>query len=331
MNKLKLYITREIINPMYEQLAEYYEIEVNKSNKPLSVDELKDKIKDKDALISMLSDPLGREVLSAAKKLRIISQYAVGYDNIDLEYANKRGITVTNTPDVLTETTADITWALILSVSRRICEADRYVKNGLWTEGWGPKLLLGRDVYGKILGIIGFGRIGQAVARRAVGFNMRILYYSRNRRIDLENELKAEYVDLDTLLKESDYITIHTPLTGQTYHLLGEREFKMMKKTAYLINTSRGKVIDEKALIKALNEGWISGAGLDVFHNEPIEIDNPLLKMDNVVLTPHIGSASIETRTRMAEVVAQNLIAFAKGLNPPNMVNVKRELDENKK
>ncbi|WEU39877.1 MAG: D-glycerate dehydrogenase [Candidatus Odinarchaeum yellowstonii] len=320
MKKLSLYITKEIINPMQKQLEEYYEIEVNASNKSLNLDELKEKIKDKDAIISMLSDPLTREVLSAAKKLKIIAQYAAGYDNIELEYANKRGIIVTNTPGVLSETTADLTWALILSVSRRVCEADRYVKTGLWNEGWGPKLLLGRDVYGKTIGIIGFGRIGQAVARRAFGFNMRILYYSRSRKIDLESKIKAEYADLPTLLKEADYITIHTPLTEQTYHMLGEKEFKMMKKNAYLVNTSRGKVIDEKALIKALKEGWISGAGLDVFEIEPIEEDNPLLKMDNVVLTPHIGSASVETRTRMAEVVAENLIAFAKGLNPPNRV-----------
>ncbi len=320
MRKLSLYITKEIINPLNNELKEYYDIEVNTSNKSLSAEELKEKIKDKDALISMLSDPLKREVLSNAKKLKIISQYAVGYDNIDLEYANKRGIIITNTPDVLTETTADTAWALILSVSRRICEADQYVKKGLWDEGWGPKLLLGRDVHSKTIGIIGFGRIGQAVARRAAGFNMKILYYSRNRRINLEKELKAEYADLSTLLKEADYVTIHTPLTEQTYHLLGEREFKMMKKTAYIINTSRGKVIDEKALIKALKEGWISGAGLDVYSNEPVEKDNPLLKMDNVVLTPHIGSASVETRTRMAEVVAGNLLAFAKGLTPPNRV-----------
>lgn len=321
MKKLNLLVTREIPNPLWNKLEEYYDIEINSRDEPLSRENLKKSIRNRDALISLLSDPLQADVLAEADKLKIIAQYAAGYDNIDVEYASAKGIIVTNTPGVLTEATADTAWGLLIAVSRRLAEADHYVRSGLWEHGWGPKLLLGTDVYGKTLGIIGLGRIGLAVARRASGFNMRILYYNRKRRVDAERSLNLEYAELKTLLKEADFITLHTPLTEKTFHLIGESELRVMKRSAYIINTSRGKVIDEKALIRALRENWISGAGLDVFSNEPIEKDNPLLKLKNVVLTPHVGSASIEAREKMGETVTVNLTSFARGLKPPNAVN----------
>jgi len=232
---------------------------------------------------------------------------------------------VTNTPGVLTDATADLTWGLILAVTRRIVEADRFVRSGEWYRtgtGWHPLMLLGFEVTGKTLGIIGMGRIGRAVAERARGFKMKVLYYSRRRLPPEEEErLNARYVDLDTLLRESDIVSIHTPLTPETYRMIGERELKLMKNTAYLINTARGKVVDTDALVRALKEGWIAGAGLDVFEEEPLPPDHPLTKLDNVVLTPHIGSATVETRTRMALMVAENLIEFYKGNVPPNLVN----------
>jgi glyoxylate reductase len=259
--------------------------------------------------------------MDSAPRLRIISQYAVGYDNIDVKAATERGIYVTNTPGVLTETVADFTMALMMAIARRVVEADKYIRQGKWKVGWHPLYFLGTDLYGATLGIVGLGRIGSAVARRAKGFDMKILYYDVVRRENLEKELGAKFVDLDTLLKESDFVTLHVPLTPKTKDLIGERELKLMKPTAYLINTSRGKVVDEKALIKALKEGWIAGAALDVFYQEPTPPDNPLLELDNVVVAPHIASASLETRSRMAEIVAENLIAFKEGKKPPTLVN----------
>jgi len=253
--------------------------------------------------------------------LRIVAQMAVGFDNIDAKEATKRGIYVTNTPGVLTETTADFAWTLLMAVVRRVVEADKYVHNGRWKVGWHPSMLLGRDVYGATIGIVGAGRIGAAVARRAKGFNMRILFYDVVPRPELERELNAKPVDLETLLREADFVSVHVPLLKQTYHLMNEERLKLMKKTAYLINNSRGPVVDEKALYTALKEGWIAGAALDVFAKEPTPADNPLLTLDNVVVAPHISSGSHETRSRMAEMVAENLTAFFEGRKPPNLVN----------
>jgi glyoxylate reductase len=320
LEKFKLLITRLIQNPMEEQLKKYYKIEVASKEKPLTKVDLRNKIEDKDAIISFLSDQLDQEVLSNANNLKIISQFAVGYDNIDINYAKKKGIIITNTPEVLTETTADTAWALLMAVARRIVEADKFVRDGKWEYGWGSKLLLGRNIHHKSLGIIGLGRIGAAVARRAKGFNMKIYYYNRTRKEDLEKELNIEYLEFEELLKECDFISVHTPLNNETFHLIGEKELKLMKKKSFLINTARGKIIDEQALIKALEQGWIMGAGLDVFQTEPINSDNKLLKLNNVVLAPHIGSGSVETREGMAKMVSENLIAFAKGLEPPNLV-----------
>ncbi len=320
--KPKLFMTRKIPERGLSRIRENFEVELWPGEAPPSKEEIINRIKDKQALVSLLTDPIDEEVMEAAPGLRIIAQYAVGFDNIDLEAATRKGIYVTNTPGVLTETTADFAVALLFSIARRVVEADKYVRSGKWRVGWHPLMFLGRDVHGKTIGIVGLGRIGSAVARRMKrGFNMRVLYYDVMRRHDLEKELGVEYVDLETLLKESDFVSLHTPLTKDTYHLVGERELRMMKPTAYLINTSRGKVVDQKALYKALKEKWIAGAALDVFEEEPLPPDDPLLTLENVILTPHIASASFDTRSKMAEIVAENLITFKNGKVPPTLVN----------
>jgi len=321
MRRPKVYITREIPERGLKRIIERFDAEIWPKYDPPPKHVIIEKARDADALVTLLTDRIDAEVFNAAPKLKIIAHMAVGYDNIDVEEATKRGIYVTNTPGVLTETTADLAWALLMAIARRIVEADRYVREGKWKVAWHPIMLLGRDIYGATLGIIGAGRIGSSIARRARGFNMKILYYDIIRRPELEKEFDAEYVDLDTLLRESDFITIHVPLTKETYHMINAERLKLVKKTAYIINTSRGAVIDEKALYEALREGRIAGAALDVFEQEPISMDNPLLKLDNIVLTPHIGSASYETRSKMAEMVAENLIAFFEGRVPPNLVN----------
>jgi len=221
---------------------------------------------------------------------------------------------------VLTDTTADFAWALLMALARRVVEADRYVRTGQWKVGWHPAMLTGRDVYNATIGIVGAGRIGYAMAKRAKGFNMKILFYDVIPRPEMEKE-GAKKTDLDTLLKESDFVTIHVPLMKETHHLINAEKLKLMKKTAYLINNARGPVIDEKALYDALKQGLIAGAGLDVFEQEPASMDNPLLKLDNVVLAPHISSASLETRAKMSEMVADNLVAFFEGKRPPNLLN----------
>ncbi|RSN75967.1 MAG: D-glycerate dehydrogenase [Thermoproteota archaeon] len=319
--KPSLFMTREIPKRGLDIIRENFDVDLWPDEAPPSKEEIIRRIKDKQALVSLLTDPIDEEVINSAPNLRIIAQYAVGFDNIDLKAATKRGIYVTNTPEVLTETTADFAFALMLAVARRVVEADKYVRNGKWKVAWHPLMMLGEDVHGRTLGIVGLGRIGCAVARRAKGFDMKILYYDVIRREDLERELGIKYVDLETLLRESDFVTIHTPLTPETYHLIGEKQLRMMKKTAFLINTSRGKVVDQKALYKALKEGWIAGAALDVFEQEPISMDDPLLELENVVLAPHIASATHETRSKMAEIVAENLLAFKRGEIPPTLVN----------
>jgi len=322
MAKPKVYVTRELPERGMKIIRERFEAEVWPEYGPPPKEEIVRKARDVDALVTLLSDKIDAEVFDAAPKLKIVAQMAVGFDNIDIAEATNRGIYVTNTPGVLTETTADFAWALLMAIARRVVEADRYVRTGQWKVSWHPSMLLGRDVYGATLGIVGAGRIGTAVARRAKGFNMKILYYDVvPMPPEIEKELGAKRVDLDTLLRESDFVSIHVPLMKETYHLINEEKLRLMKKTAYLINNSRGPVIDEKALYKALKEGWIAGAALDVFEQEPTPVDNPLLKLDNVVVAPHISSASYETRSRMAEMVAENLVAFFEGRTPPNLVN----------
>lgn len=302
-------------------IRKHFDIEVWREYAPPPKKIIMEKAKDVDGLATLLSDKIDGEVFDAAPKLKIVSQMAVGFDNIDISEATKRGIYVTNTPEVLTDTTADFAWTLLMAVARRVVEADKYVRTGQWKVGWHPSMMSGRDAYGATIGIVGAGRIGYAVAKRATGFSMKILFYDVIPRPEMEKDFGAKKVDLDQLLKESDFVTIHVPLMKETHHLISEQKLRMMRKTAYLINNSRGPVVDEKALYKALKEGWIAGAGLDVFEQEPTPVDNPLLRFDNVVVAPHISSASLETRSRMAEMVGENLVAFFEGKKPPNLVN----------
>jgi glyoxylate reductase len=321
MAKPKVYVTRELPERGLNIIKKHFDAEVWKEYAPPPKKVIIEKARNVDALATLLSDKIDAEVFDAAPKLKIVAQMAVGFDNIDVQEATKRGIYVTNTPEVLTDTTADFAWALLMAVARRVVEADKYVRTGQWKVGWHPSMLLGRDVHGATIGIVGAGRIGYAVAERAKGFKMKILYYDVIPRPEMEKELNAKRVDLDTLLKEADFVSIHVPLMKETHHLINAEKLRLMKKTAYLINNARGPVVDEKALYEALKEGRIAGAGLDVFEQEPTPVDNPLLKLDNVVVAPHISSASYETRSKMAEMVADNLVAFFEGRKPPNLVN----------
>jgi len=319
--KPKVYVTRELPERGLKIIKERFDADVWPEYAPPPKKTIIEKVKDVDALATLLSDKIDAEVFDAAPKLKMIAQLAVGFDNVDVQEATKRGIYVSNTPEVLTDTTADFAWALLMTLARRVVEADKYVRTGRWKVGWHPAMLQGRDVYGATIGIVGAGRIGYAVAKRATGFSMKILFYDVIPRPEMEKDFGAKKVDLDTLLKQSDFVSIHVPLMKETHHLINAEKLRLMKKTAYLINNSRGPVVDEKALYDALNEGRIAGAGLDVFEQEPAPLDNPLLKLDNVVVAPHISSASYETRSKMAEMVADNLVAFFEGKKPPNLVN----------
>ena len=321
MPKPKIYVTRELPERGLKIIREHFDTEVWPEYAPPPKKVIVEKAKNVDALTTLLSDKIDAEVFNAAPKLKIVAQLAVGFDNIDVQEATKRGICVTNTPEVLTDTTADFAWALLMAVARRVVEADKYVRTGQWKVGWHPSMMSGRDIHDATIGIVGAGRIGYAVAKRATGFNMKILFYDVIPRPEIEKDFGAKKVDLDQLLKESDFVSIHVPLMKETHHLMNEQKLRLMKKTAYLINNSRGPVVDQNALYKALKEGWIAGAGLDVFEQEPTPVDNPLLKFDNVVIAPHISSASLETRSQMAEMVAGNLVAFFEGKKPPNLVN----------
>jgi glyoxylate reductase len=321
MPKPKIYVTRKLPERGLQIIRKHFDMEVWPEYAPPPKKTIIEKAKNVDALATLLSDKIDAEVFNAAPRLKIVSQLAVGFDNIDIPEATKRGIYVTNTPEVLTDTTADFAWALLMALARRVIEADKYVRTGQWKVGWHPDMMAGRDIYNATIGVVGAGRIGYAVAKRATGFSMKILFYDVVPRPEIEKDFGAKKVDLDTLLRESDFVSIHVPLMKETQHLINEQKLKMMKKTAYLINNSRGPVVDEKALYKALKEGWIAGAGLDVFEQEPTPADNPLLKLDNVAVAPHISSASIETRSKMGEMVAENLVAFFEGKKPPNLLN----------
>jgi len=274
-----------------------------------------------DGIVCLLSDPMGGDVIAAAgPKLKVIATMAVGFDNIDLDEATRRGIVVGNTPGVLTEATADLTLALILSLGRRIVEGDRLVRSGRWT-GWAPKKLVGADFNGKTLGIVGLGRIGKAVARRAKGFGLNVIYHNRRRLAEPEEAaIPARYVSLEELVRESDFLSLHCPLNQESYHLIGKEQLEQMKPRAYLINVARGPVVDEAALVEALRKKQIAGAALDVYEQEP-KLSPGLAELPNVVLAPHLGSASIETRNRMAVMTAENLLAGLKGGLPPWCVN----------
>ena len=315
----KVYITSQIPEPGLELLRKNFEVEVNPEDRVLTREDLLEKVRGRDAILCLLTDKIDAQVMDAAKGARIFANYAVGYDNIDVYEATKKGILITNIPGVLTETTADLAWALLMATARRVVEADRFTRAGKF-KGWGPMLLLGVDVWGKTLGLVGAGRIGSAMARRSVGFKMNLLYHDPYSNRELEEELGVKKVDLDTLLKESDFISIHVPLTQETHHLIGEREFSLMKHSAHLINTSRGPVVDEEVLVQALQNRRIAGAGLDVYEHEP-QLTPGMAELDNVVVVPHIASASTETRTKMATMAAQSITDFFEGLRPAHCVN----------
>ncbi len=287
---------------------------------PMAPERLREAVVDCQGILCTISDTIDADVLDSAPSLKLVANFGVGFNNIDVETASQRGILVTNTPGVLTHATADLTMALILAVSRRMVEGDRMVREGKF-QFWAPFHFLGNEVSGKTLGIIGLGRIGRAVARRAAGFGMNILYHNR-RRLPPEREaaIQVEFTDLESLLSESDFVSLHVPLTGETHHLIGGRELSFMKPDAFLINTARGPVVDERALLEALKRGAIAGAGLDVYENEP-ELTPGLSELTNVVLLPHVGSATVETRRKMAAMAVENLLSGLAGRIPPNCVN----------
>ncbi|MCA9731379.1 MAG: D-glycerate dehydrogenase [Deferribacteres bacterium] len=316
-----VFLTRPLPQPQVERLQSLFpRFHHNQENRSLTQTELSKHVKGADALLCLLNDKIDADIIdSAGPQLRIIANYATGYDNIDIAYATQRGICVTNTPDVLTDATADLAWALLLSVSRRIVEAHEYsVKNRF--KGWDPILLLGGEITGKTLGIIGAGRIGTAMAQRSRGWNMPVVYYSNKHNETLEGWGAKKAANLEDLLQVADFISLHVPLTVETKYLINRETLALLKPTAYLINTSRGKVIDEQALVDYLKNKRIAGAGLDVFENEP-EIHTDLKELPNVVLAPHIGSATTETRTRMAEMAVDNIVSVLAGNKPPNLVN----------
>lgn len=324
---MKVFITRQIPDQGIKMLQKKkYKLEIYPKNQIIPRSELLKKVKNVDALLSLLTDKIDEELFEAAgPRLKVVANYAVGFDNIDLEAAKKHKVLVTNTPaPEVTETVAEHTFALIITLAHRIVEADKFARAGKY-QGWNPNLLLGSDVYGKTLGIIGMGRIGFALAQRAVkGFKMKVLYHDIKPNLDFEKEYNSKLTDLPTLLKQSDFVSLHVPLLPSTRHLMSREQFKLMKPTAYLINTSRGPIVDEKALLVALKKKQIAGAGLDVFECEPLidcDIsDNLALKnFDNVILTPHIASASIETRQAMSRLAAENIIAALEGKTPPNL------------
>jgi glyoxylate reductase len=313
-------LTRSLDDEVVEWLRERVDLQVYEEDRPIPRRRLLDAIRGKAGLLPLLTDRIDAEVLDAAGPgLRVVANYAVGYDNVNVEECTRRGIVVTNTPDVLTGATADLTWSLILAASRRVAEGDRWVRAGRpWA--WAPGFLLGREITGKTLGIVGFGRIGQAVGARTRGFEMKVRYTSRSRREEAERALGAEHRDLDDLLAEADVVSIHCALTDETRHLFDAERFKAMKDTAVLVNTARGPIVDESALADALESGEIFAAGLDVYEQEPA-IHPRLLELENVVLAPHLGSATVETRRAMGMLAAENLVAALNGERPQTPVN----------
>ena len=322
MGQPKVYVTRQLFDEAIDILKEHAEVEVFEGvDDAIPRELLLSKVKNVDGLLCLLTERIDAEVMDAGKNLKVISNYAVGFNNIDVDAATDRGLYVTNTPGILTDTTADCAFALLMTVARRISEADRHVRAGGWVHAWGPRMFVGSDVHGKTLGIVGFGRIGSTIAKRTKGFDMKILYFDPYRRLELEEELGAEYASIDELLRRSDFVSLHVPLTEETRGFIGDRELDIMKEGAFLINTSRGPVVDQDALYRGLKEGKIAGAALDVFEEEPLPAGSPLKELDNIVMTPHIASASVETRTKMAVTAARNLVAVLQGMEPPNLVN----------
>lgn len=317
---MKVLVTGRLPEEVLERIAREHDVETNTEDRPMERKVILDRIADKEGLLCMITDRIDQQLLDSAPKLKMVANYGVGYNNIDVDAVTKRGIPVSNTPDVLTDATADLAFALILAVARRVAEGDRMTREGGF-QFWAPLYFLGSEVSGKTLGIIGFGRIGRAVAQRARGFDMRVLYSDVDRPSpSAEKDLDVVYTPLKSVLSESDFISLHVPLTDQTHHLIDAEALERMKPSAYLVNTSRGPVVDEQALVKALEERKIAGAGLDVYENEPL-LTSGLAALKNVILLPHVGSATWETRTKMAQVAATNLLAGLRGESPPNCIN----------
>jgi lactate dehydrogenase-like 2-hydroxyacid dehydrogenase len=318
--KPKVLVTHKVFEDALGILGKHFEVESNQRDLKVSPPQLVKKLQGKAGALVLLIDAIDDRLLAQCPDLKIVSNIAVGYNNIDVKACTRRGVMVTNTPGVLDDTTADFTWTLLLATARRVVESDKYFRTGNW-KGWGLMQYLGHDVHHKTLGIIGFGRIGKGVARRAKGFDMRVIY-TDVQRVDeaTEREYGVMYVDKRTLLRESDFVSLHVPLFPETRHYLSDPEFALMKKTAIVINAARGPILDEKALVRALKSGKIAGAGLDVYEKEP-KCERGLIGMKNTVLAPHTASASIETRTRMATMAAQNVVAGLSGQRPPNLVN----------
>ena len=318
--KPKVFLTRELPPESMRLLSEAADLTYNQEDRTLTKQEVIDGVQNADGLICLLNDNIDQEIITSGSNLRVVANFAVGYNNIDVEAATLRGLPVTNTPGVLTDSTADMAWALLMDAARRVSEGDRMVRTGQWA-GWGPLQLLGADITGSTLGIIGFGRIGQAVAKRARGFEMRICYWNRTR---LSKEQEAafgvEYLPMNELLSESDFVSVHVALNESTRHLIGAKEFEVMKPSACLINTARGPVVDEGALVTALKQGDIASAGLDVYEQEPL-LEPGLYDLENVVLAPHLGSATIGTRTKMGNMAVENCLMACSGQRPTNLVN----------
>lgn len=318
---MKVLVTGRLPVAITSLLGNEHEVSENEFDKPMTRDEILDRVRDKDGLLCMITDRVDGELMDRAPHLKMIANCGVGFDNIDVPAATARGIWVSNTPGVLTEATADLTLALMLALARRVVEGDAMLRSGQWKH-WAPFVFLGSEVHGRTLGIIGLGKIGRAVAKRAMGFDMPILYHNRSRINETDEQAcKARYVDLDTLLSQSDFVSLHVSLNDQSRHLVGSDELSRMKPSSYLINVSRGPVVDENALVSALRSKQIAGAGLDVYENEP-QLAPGLSDLHNVVLLPHIGSATTQTRTRMATLAVENLLAGLRGEAPPNCLNV---------
>jgi glyoxylate reductase len=319
--KPKVYVTRHLPEIALFELKEKCEVDIWDKEYPPPYETMVDALDDKEGLLCLLTDRVDAKLIKSALRLKVISQCAVGYDNIDVKTAAERGIVVGNTPEVLTDATADFAFGLLMASARRLGEAIDYVRSGHWRT-WGLTTLLGHDVFGATLGLIGFGRIGQAVARRARGFNMRILYYDTNRQVEFENEIGAEYSSLDRLLSDSDFVSLHVNLTAATKGLIDATAFKKMKETAILVNTSRGPVVDTEALYEALKQGEIAYAALDVTDPEPLPENHKLLSLSNIIVAPHIASATVSSRTQMAQMAVKNLIAGVYGENLPFPVDI---------
>jgi glyoxylate reductase len=329
VGRKKVYVTRKFPGDGLSTLSRHCDVLLNKKSDPPSRNEILRNIAGKHGVVCMLSDRMDKEVMEAAgAQLKVISSYSTGFEHIDVKEATARGIYVTFTSDILAEATADLTFSLLLACARNLVAGDRMVRESRWNVGWKPDLLLGTDVHGATLGIIGLGRIGSAVAKRAKGFGMNVLYNNRNRNLQSEHELGARYVDLDQLLPQSDFVSIHVSLNEKTREIIDMSTLQKMKHTAFLINTSRGQVVNERDLIVALRNKIIAGAGLDVFQKEPLSKSSPLTKMQNVVLLPHIGSASIQTRSRMGDAAVRNLLEVLEGKKPDGRFLVNPEVSE---